>query len=633
MTIAAQGNTLPLVLYSTVNGGTGPYTYYWGNGQSTSGILTITTPGTYCLSVFDANQCVGTACYTIGGTTNTDTICGVVFLDLNGNGVQDSTENSFGGGYIYVGNNVAYLDSDGHYQAVVPAGTYTIWYCAPSGYSFTIPINTLNPNSLSNNCASYTITTSGGSHCGFNFGIVNNNTTICGTVYFDADNDHTQDAGENGIANVHVYITGGGATYQAYTDQNGDYCVLVPLGTYTVTIGSNSLGGTVTPASISLVITTTGTVNGNNDFGIYTPPGSCNLSLNITPHTTITPGFPAWYDIEVCNIGGNITSGTVNMFYDNSLQFTHSSPIQTSHNASTHTLSWALANLLPGQCEYYWVNFDALTSINIGQFAFTLANVITSGCQDINMANNVDTIHQNVTGSWDPNNKLAYVTNHEANPNYQEISSINANQRIEYVINFQNTGNAPAINVVVKDLISTDLDMSSFELLGASHPMTATVNGNDINFKFNAIMLPDSNSNEAESHGFVKFAVNAVNGLLPGHVISDVADIYFDYNAAVTTNDAAVILLGTTGIDETTTNATVVVAPNPMNQYAEFRLSGGNNTGFTLRVTDMTGRLVREETTANNRMVFDRSNLAVGVYTYQIVQQNKLSAKGKLVVQ
>ncbi len=565
---------------------------------------------------------------------NNDTLCGVVFEDVNGNGVLDANEHGISGATVYASNSgYAHSDSTGHYVIIVAAGTYTLYYCAPTGTSFTIPVGTPNTNTL-NNCATYTVTTVGSHQCGFDFGVQGSTSTVCGTVYFDANNNGTQDAGEAGMANVQVLITdAANGVHHAYTDQNGHYCETLHAGVFVITVAPTVYqGGTVTPQQITLTVVAGHSYN-NNNFGVYQQPGACNLSISITPHTTVTPGFSAWYDIQVCNVSANVASGNVSLFFDPALSFNHSSPAQTSANNSTHTVSWTLSNLLPGSCAYYWVDFDALTTITTGQPVFMLANVISTGCNESDFSNNVDTIHQEVTASWDPNNKLAYVTNHEANPNYQEVSSMNANQRIEYVINFQNNGNAPAVNVVVKDLITSDLDISSFQLLGASHPMTATLNGSDVIFKFNAIMLPDAMTNEPASHGFVKFAINAVNGLVPGHVISDVADIYFDYNAAVPTNDAAVTLISTTGIDEVAASATVVVAPNPMSQYTEFRLSGSNTAGFKLRVTDMTGRLVREESSENNTMVFDRSNLSVGVYTYQIVQQNKLSAKGKLVIQ
>ena len=42
-----------------------PVTYSWSNGQSNSHILTITTPGTYCVTLTDANGCTATECITV----------------------------------------------------------------------------------------------------------------------------------------------------------------------------------------------------------------------------------------------------------------------------------------------------------------------------------------------------------------------------------------------------------------------------------------------------------------------------------------------------------------------------------------------------------------------------------------
>ena len=49
-------------------------------------------------------------------------------------------------------------------------------------------------------------------------------------------------------------------------------------------------------------------------------------------------------------------------------------------------------------------------------------------------------------------------------------------------------------------------------------------------------MLPDSNVNELASHGFLRFRVKPVNGLVIGDVIKNTAAIYFDYNLPVYTN-------------------------------------------------------------------------------------------------
>jgi uncharacterized repeat protein (TIGR01451 family) len=228
---------------------------------------------------------------------------------------------------------------------------------------------------------------------------------------------------------------------------------------------------------------------------------------------------------------------------------------------------------------------------------------------------------------------LAYKTNHETNTDYQWISSIDTYQRLEYVINFQNEGNGPAVNVVVKNVLTSDLDMSSFQLLGTSHPSVLNVNGSELSFKFSNIMLSPKDQDEPNSHGWVRYAINAVNGLPSGHIIAEPADIYFDYNEAVTTNDGAVILLDATGIGEVPEAVTVVVAPNPMSDYTRITLNNSQADNFRFRVIDITGRMVSDESSTGNTLLLNRNSLSSGLYVYQVVQKNEVVATGKLIMQ
>lgn len=594
-----------------------------------------TAPGIYyvCLTVV-TSTCTSQICkdvVIVPAGSNNDTVCGVVFNDDNSNGVMDGNENPMSGISVYAGNYLGVTDSNGYYQILVQGGfAGAVSVLSPQGCIPTLPQNNENTGT---NGVFYYVTPNNNLHgCGYNFAFNCNLTSICGMAYFDANNNGTQDNNETGLSGVHIIATGSNSqAYNAYTDNTGSYCVTVPTGTYIVNAsGSNYNTCALTPTQISVAATTIGQQYGSNNFAIYCQPGVCNLQITLTPHTTVTPGFQAWYDVQVKNIGASVATGTANLFYDAALSFLNANPPQSSHNASTQTLSFNLPNLMPGQSAYYYVKFNAPQSLALNTPIFNLANVI-AGCNDVNLTNNVDTIHQTVTGSWDPNNKLAYVTNYETNPAYQIVSSIDANQRIEYVINFQNEGNGPAVNVVVKDVISSDLDVSTFELLGTSHNCQVTLNGNDANFKFSNIMLPAKVTDEPNSHGFIKFAINAINNLPAGHVIADDAAIYFDYNSPVITNEAEVTLLEPSGINDVP-GVTATIAPNPMSQYTTIRLNN-NSEGFKLRVTDVTGRTVSEQISSTNNLRFERNALAAGLYTYQIIQHNKAVANGKLVIQ
>lgn len=631
--ISGSTNNGITVLQAIPIGGVGPYTYYMNNSLVGGPTFTTEVSGTYCFTVVDVQGCTATNCYVVGGSITYDTICGYVFNDLNGNGIFNETEEGIENTYVYLGNYTAITNADGYWQAIVPSGTYYAYYCAGGGNIITTPFNS-NPSGTNANCANYYAISSSGANgnCNYNFGVQLVSVNICGRVFFDSDDDGVFDQNdESGINAVQVLITSSnGQTFTTYTNYSGNYCIYVPAGEYTIHIGSSAFNTCdVQPLEIGIT-GTAGQNYSNQNFAVQCPPGTCNLAIDVVPSTTVTPGFPGWYNVYVCNQGATVASGTANYFYDNSaLTFNYSTPAATTQNSANGHISWNVSNLLPGQCTSFWVNFSSPTTTQLGSSVFTLAS-IDAACNDYNLLNNVDSLHQIVVGSWDPNNKLAYKTNHDSNTAYQWISSINSDQRIEYVINFQNTGSAPAVNVVIEDIISTDLDISTLEVLGASHSMYTIINGNDVNFRFPNIYLPDSTNNEPESHGYVRFAIKAVNNLPAGHIISDDAAIYFDFNEPVITNDAAVELLNVVGIDEVTNPSHILVYPNPMDKLVQFKNQNGKS--FRLRITDAMGRTVADEKSTSDIITIERGSLASGLYLYQVIESDNVTANGKLIV-
>ena len=62
---------------------------------------------------------------------------------------------------------------------------------------------------------------------------------------------------------------------------------------------------------------------------------------------------------------------------------------------------------------------------------------------------------------------------------------------------------------MVVDTISPFLDLATIRPGASSYPYDLDIGpGNVIRFSFSDIMLPDSNVNEAASHGFVKFKID-----------------------------------------------------------------------------------------------------------------------------
>ncbi|MDO1451232.1 gliding motility-associated C-terminal domain-containing protein [Rhodocytophaga aerolata] len=156
-----------------------------------------------------------------------------------------------------------------------------------------------------------------------------------------------------------------------------------------------------------------------------------------------------------------------------------------------------------------------------------------------------------ILDSYDPNDKMASP----AGVSHDHI--ITAADELEYMIRFQNTGSDMAYNITIEDTLNEDLDIATLQIGASSHPCTWKITGEGlpkIIWTFRDINLPDSTSNEAKSHGFVKFKISQKKENPIGTLIKNKADIYFDYNSAITTNET----LHTIGVLPFTTEKIVV---------------------------------------------------------------------------
>jgi len=239
-----------------------------------------------------------------------------------------------------------------------------------------------------------------------------------------------------------------------------------------------------------------------------------------------------------------------------------------------------------------------------------------------------------VQGSYDPNDKtgfpLGVSTDHDILPN----------QKIEYLIRFQNTGTDTAFNITIRDTLSTHLDIFSVVSGVSSHDYSFKIHGPRVlEWTFNNIMLPDSNTNEPLSHGFVKFEVEQEPDLPLGTLIENTAAIYFDFNAPIITNtylhtvneDAYTLILSAD--EPLVEDLQVLVHPNPFSHQTTIEVQGEEYQQLQLLVYDMRGRkVVQQSTASSNRIQLSRGNLTSGVYMYQLLGDEQLINTGKIVV-
>lgn len=153
---------------------------------------------------------------------------------------------------------------------------------------------------------------------------------------------------------------------------------------------------------------------------------------------------------------------------------------------------------------------------------------IISYRKDLDSSNNRKTTYIRVVRAYDPNNKVVYP----------ELVKENYTDWLTYTINFQNTGEAPAANVILIDTLDNRLDIETFEPLASDHDYTVRVDNYVLKIEYENIELPDSFTSSEGSKGYFQFKIKTKNALLVNETLDNLVDIYFDDNDPVRTNSA-----------------------------------------------------------------------------------------------
>jgi hypothetical protein len=150
------------------------------------------------------------------------------------------------------------------------------------------------------------------------------------------------------------------------------------------------------------------------------------------------------------------------------------------------------------------------------------------------------------------------------------------------------------------------------------------------------IMLPDSVNDEPNSHGFINFKINATNGLPMGTQIVDFANIYFDFNDPILTNDAVVTLIDVTGIANQYSTS-VVIYPNPAKESFNVLFNSSVAGAANLMMYDNTGRKVlstqEQIGVGQNKTSINTNTLENGLYFIELIQPNGAILKNVISIQ
>jgi hypothetical protein len=299
------------------------------------------------------------------------------------------------------------------------------------------------------------------------------------------------------------------------------------------------------------------------------------------------------------------------------MHFVSSVPPQSA--VTGDTVTWNINSLASrtGGTINVTLKADAPPGMNIND-VITLFGIIEPIAGDETPENNRDTLKQTVRGSFDPNDKAENL-NGTLSPD--QVGT----KYLTYTIRFQNTGTDTAFNIIVRDTLDAKLDWPTFEMTGTSHKAHSVIkSGNVLSWTFTDILLPDSNVNEAASHGYITYRVKAKPSLVLNDTVRNSASIYFDFNPGVRTN-----------IHETVVKAVLVPTPSVSGVASNYCSTQGlqkgkiNNLPASGSGITTTAKLDGNALAiaADSTFSFDVSTLAAGQHSVVVTYANGSETK------
>jgi len=344
-------------------------------------------------------------------------------------------------------------------------------------------------------------------------------------VYYSIDCSSYLEIDEDGcenktvvIPNLNYSLSSNNVDLVLLSNIDGQILLNAENGSYTLAPIVDSEKFSIFPDSINIDIP----INPSPDalsFCITPKNPFSDVSTTLIPLDEARPGFTARYKLIVTNKGTIPISGTVDLSYpDDQVDFLVADPVESISNGNT--ITWEYTDLNPYDKIEFNIEFSINSPmdeppVNGGEILKYIATAHPQN-QDANAADNKFLLNQTVVNSFDPNDKTCLQGSYI----FEDIIG----EYLSYKIRFENTGTAHAINIVVRDTIDiTRFDISTLEIIDASHEMLIQIRGNVCEFIFDDILLPFNNN---ANDGYLVFRIKTLDNLVLGDIIENKAAIY-----------------------------------------------------------------------------------------------------------
>lgn len=463
-------------------------------------------------------------------------------------------------------------------------------------------INYFGNNGMNVNVNSYCSFTPGGAY-----------NTISGNIKFDADNNGC-DNNDLIFNNIKVNLNNNTDSFSTFTDSEGNYKFYTLSGDFTLSpsIENPSLFN-FSPVNMPITFPlANGSVSMQN-FCITANGIHPDLEIVVAPVVRARPDFDAVYKIVYKNKGNQVMAQQYGISFSYNTNILSLIAVDTpTSTQGAGTLTWDYANLQPFESRSILVTLHVngpmdTNPVNIGDI-LDLTAIISPQDQDETVIDNIFIFHQTVIGSYDPNDIICIEG--------EVVPPSEIGKYLHYSINFENTGTAEAQNIVVKDSIdATKFDISSLQVLNSSHAVRCVVKGNIAEFIFEGINL------DTGGHGNILLKMKSKDDLAAGDTVTKNADIFFDYNFPIRTNDADTVFQ-ILGIDGHEIDTTITIYPNP--SHSQITINAATNIQSVM-LYDISGRLIITKIAGEKITSVDLSKQASGIYLLKVISDEGIS--------
>ncbi|MFD2561157.1 DUF7619 domain-containing protein [Aquimarina rubra] len=438
---------------------------------------------------------------------------------------------------------------------------------------------------------------------------------IEGSLVLDEMNDGC-DPTDFYTPNIRVTTTDGVNEFSTFTNNSGFYRLILGDNVYDTSISMLPSFVTASPETENTVFTSFGNSE-IVDFCLTPTNGNIDdLRILLFPITQARPGFESKYQLIYQNKGITNLNGTITFQFDSSKQsFVSAVPAETTELSSSITFDYS--DLKPFESRTIDIVMSTFVPpiVNDGDVLNFIASISPIDL-DQTQEDNVYSLEQIVVNSYDPNDKQVLQGT--------EIFTEQTDEYLDYIVRFQNTGSASAINVRITDRLSEKLDLNTIEPISSSHTYRVQItNGDFIEFIFDNINLPAEQDDQEGSNGFVAFRIKPKNDVTVGDIISGKANIYFDFNPPIITNTVSTEVIELLEVEEfNLESSSVVLYPNPVNEIINIE---SKNPITLIRVLDINGRLLKQVKPNNSQSVLQvmMDNLVKGVYFFEVESSSK----------